>query len=592
MIIIIKIIIIGTYEWTSNDGNVYDTALVQMPAVSHDTAAQICASHGARLFNEEVFLWTPESFFAAPVKGGCTAVIEMYSKAHGRLYQAPKMVDGYAGRMLTGYRANADLSNWCYFDGETCHDTQTNTPIGAKIEASTGWAQTDGEIDCNLEQIASAVNSALSSEIADLPAAPSSANDCLAMDLAAQKMVVVQCDGGTYDSFVCEREHWDCAVNDGKGPCSHECDPAGFCSCPAEMFPVDFNTCATEPAMEVIECFPTHMVAWFPVANVNFAAEMTLNDPSCTDNIAVVDNMYRIEVRFDECGTEARYEANQTEIIFSNSFSNSIDMSQTINIESRVTNAFECHFDRIINVQDVNGAGDPDCDPSLVTCNRPVNPGEPGEPGTIDVESQKSTLEKEELGTFSFDIITYTNDGFDQAIPSGSNSRVGEVLHFAVEPVNIISNLVYQTTSCSVLNHNKNVSYTLFQDETVDSFVTPVRYRPYFDDSLGQETCAVETQDKFSYTVFEFLGDDQQQDGQEQHIKCSVMVCIKEDDMSNSPCNPASCSYWDTHDDHDASGVQSARKRRSGKRQSGRRPGKKRSGKRKSGKRPSPDNID
>lgn len=58
-----------------------------MPGVSIDAAAAICKAVGARLFQEEVFMWVPEDFFTAPNKGGCNAVIEMYSKAHGRLYQ-------------------------------------------------------------------------------------------------------------------------------------------------------------------------------------------------------------------------------------------------------------------------------------------------------------------------------------------------------------------------------------------------------------------------------------------------------------------------------------------------------------------------
>ena len=78
---------IGTYGWTSNDGNVHDTALVEMPGVAQSEAAAICAAFGARLFQEEVYMWVPETFFTAPNKGGCNAVIEMYSKAHGRLYQ-------------------------------------------------------------------------------------------------------------------------------------------------------------------------------------------------------------------------------------------------------------------------------------------------------------------------------------------------------------------------------------------------------------------------------------------------------------------------------------------------------------------------
>ena len=40
-----------------------------------------------------------------------------------------------------------------------------------------------------------------------------------------------------------------------------------------------------------------------------------------------------------------------------------------INIESRVTNSFECHFNSIISVDDVNSAGNSGCKDGLVECN-------------------------------------------------------------------------------------------------------------------------------------------------------------------------------------------------------------------------------
>ena len=51
-------------------------------------------------------MWIPESFFAAPVQGGCNAVVQMYSKAHGRLYQILKMQSDYSGLALTGRLVN------------------------------------------------------------------------------------------------------------------------------------------------------------------------------------------------------------------------------------------------------------------------------------------------------------------------------------------------------------------------------------------------------------------------------------------------------------------------------------------------------
>ena len=81
--------------------------------------------------------------------------------------------------------------------------------------------------------------------------------------------------------------------------------------------------------------------------------------------------MYRVEVRYDECGTTAHYENGHSEIVFKNALTSKKDFDGKINIESRVTNTFECHFNSIINVDDVNGAGSggPGCDNGLVDCN-------------------------------------------------------------------------------------------------------------------------------------------------------------------------------------------------------------------------------
>ena len=217
--------------------------------------------------------------------------------------------------------------------------------------------------------------------------------------------------------------------------------------------------------------------------------------------VTVVNNMYRVEVRYDECGTTAHYENGHSEIVFQNALTSKKDFDGKINIESRVTNTFECHFNSIINVDDVNGAGSggPGCENGLVDCN------EDGEPGTIDVHSEKSELQREEMGIFSFDILTYSDASFAQELPAGTQNRVGEPLHFAVVPENILSNLVYQTTACSILAADNSTSYVLFEDEKPDTWVNPMRYRPYYSDTNGGETCAVETQDKFSYTVFEFV---------------------------------------------------------------------------------------
>ena len=193
------------YQLTSNDGNVYDTAICKIPVATADEAAAECAARGARLFQEEVYLFTPESFFSSPVVGGCHAVIQMYAKAHGRLYQISKFDPEYKGKMLTGYRSNADGSNWCWFDGTTCHETESNTPIGVHIESENGWSPMAGHPDCNVPQITAMINNALSAKLALLPVVPESTDDCIAMDYALDMMVVVKCEGGSYDSFSCER---------------------------------------------------------------------------------------------------------------------------------------------------------------------------------------------------------------------------------------------------------------------------------------------------------------------------------------------------------------------------------------------------
>ena len=149
-------------------------------------------------------MWTDLSFFVDPILGGCAAVSGQYSKAHGRLYQIPKWDPDFSGKMLTGYRANADGSNWCYFDGQTCHDTETNTAIGVAIDHTIAWLPKDGEPPCSVDFIATAINMALQKPLVNLPLAPAAQDDCIAYDFSTQLMTVVKCDSG-YDAFSCER---------------------------------------------------------------------------------------------------------------------------------------------------------------------------------------------------------------------------------------------------------------------------------------------------------------------------------------------------------------------------------------------------
>lgn len=53
------------------------------------------------------------------------------------------------------------------------------------------------------------------------------------------------------------------------------------------MFLSDFNNCVPEPSLQEIECYPTYMVAHFPVAELNYVSELTLNDANCTEQVSL-----------------------------------------------------------------------------------------------------------------------------------------------------------------------------------------------------------------------------------------------------------------------------------------------------------------
>ena len=63
-------------------------------------------------------------------------------------------------KVFTGYRANADGSNWCWFDGSTCHETLSNVALGGYVNPLTNW---DGTFqwDCSDPTMASAINAGL-----------------------------------------------------------------------------------------------------------------------------------------------------------------------------------------------------------------------------------------------------------------------------------------------------------------------------------------------------------------------------------------------------------------------------------------------
>jgi hypothetical protein len=486
--------VIGAYEYDSNEvGMRFDTSISGQSATFAE-AAEICAAHGARLFNEEVDLWGSTT--------DCPVYWDLYSKAHGRLYQIPKMIDGFTGQVFTGYRANDAGDNWCYFDGTTCHDTRIDVSIGAHIDPAHTWdAPNSGDPNCNDQMIADAINAALQSEISSI--GPVVAGRCLLFDLASNQMVSASCDSEA--QFVCEREQWDC---DNNSPCSDICNPAGYCECPGDMFLTDFFTCTAIPDLTDIECHQETMVAWFSVEEINNAGTLSLNDTNCNlDSLHInqIGNRFRVETRLDECGTQVSYDADAKTLTFSNALMNGIDMTAVINMETRVSNNFQCVYSSVVDVDDVN----------------------------LSAEVERSDMEKSGLGAFGFELNLWTNDGFSQAI-TADNHRVGETLYFTVTQNPVLSNVVFRTSKCSVFNSNREHEYVLFDATTdnFDPFVEATRYRPTYPDMNG-ETCSSEIVDRYSYTVFEFLEDEDST----IHIDCSIEVCVKEDDMTHSGCN-------------------------------------------------------
>ena len=487
------------YEWESNEaGKFFDTSISSQAATFAD-AAEICAAHGARLYNEEVDLWGAMT--------DCSSYYDSFSKAHGRLYQIPHMVEGITNQVFTGYRANEAADNWCYFDGTTCHNTlpMANTPIGAFVSPSVSWVpeapNTPEDPDCTVPMIADAINTALQDEMANIGTVI--ADRCILYDFSTNQFVTASCDSKA--QFVCEREHWDC----NNSACSDICNPAGYCECSDGDFLTDFFTCTPIPDLTDIECKQESMVAWFSVEQIKNAGDLTLLDTNCnatSHHINQIGNRYRVETRLDECGTEVSYNEDDKTITFANSFLSSIDYDHTINMETRATNAFSCVYSSIVDVDDV----------------------------PLETELERSEMDKHGLGTFGFVLNLWTNDAFAQAI-TADNHRVGETLYFTVTQNPVLSNVVFRTTQCTVLSSTKQHKYALFDGllDNFDPFVDTTRYQPTYADING-ETCASEIDDRYSYTVFEFLEDT---GNSTVHIECSVQVCVKEDDMTNSACN-------------------------------------------------------
>lgn len=146
-------------------------------------------------------------------------------------------------------------------------------------------------------------------------------------------------------------------------------------------------------------------------------------------------------------------------------------------------------------------------------------------------------------------------------MPDGTKSRVGENLYFGVAATKKLTNIVHRATRCTIKGGDANSmdnkdEYVLFDDTVgeVDPYVETTRYSPFHMDGLNQQTCANEDLDKFSYRVFEFIDPVTNLPAQNsnQHIQCTVAVCIADEDMSSGPCGPSVCDYWNTNNDVEA----------------------------------------
>jgi hypothetical protein len=344
------------------------------------------------------------------------------------------------------------------------------------------------------------------------------------------------------------------------------------------------NQCIAKPDPVKIECFDDRMVAHFSVDSINAVDEsnpLELLD-GCGSQVSKVDGYWRVETRLDECGTVAEYGQNnegEDIIIFHNYLNNQIDNnvgahSQThtdpnfqqtvfINKHSQVMSKFECHYRMITTVDDVNNYANEDIGPCVgppSLCTGGPGGGPPG-PGGIGVEASTATMQRSALGKLSFELKLYDSNTFRTEMPDGTKSRVGENLYFGVAATKKLTNIVHRATRCTIKggdanNMDNKDEYVLFDDTVgeVDPYVETTRYSPFHMDGLNQQTCANEDLDKFSYRVFEFIDPVTNLPAQNsnQHIQCTVAVCIADEDMSSGPCGPSVCDYWNTNSDVEA----------------------------------------
>lgn len=593
-----------TYNDESNGMGVLDTALCQMQVSSQQEAALVCHAYGGRLFNEEVDNTTPQDPNYVSQVNGCLSYVDNYAKARGRLYQAKKVADKLSidisnKQMLTAYQ-DCDLNgnffsgpadNWCYLNYSPIGSTtwfglptlpMDQTPIGGHINHDLPWTNNANGYDCGIEMIADQVNAAMATGMDNIQAVvPGMA---LVWDVA-EKTYKMRGHDSSFDFFVCERNAWDCDANGATLCPSGTCNPAGYCDCAdGEFLDATTNQCIAKPDPVKIECFDDRMIAHFSVDSINAVDEsnpLELLD-GCGSQVSKVDGYWRVETRLDECGTVAEYGQNndgEDIIIFHNYLNNQIDNnvgahSQThtdpnfqqtvfINKHSQVMSKFECHYRMITTVDDVNNYANEDIGPCVgppSLCTGGPGGGPPG-PGGIGVEASTATMQRSALGKLSFELKLYDSNTFRTEMPDGTKSRVGENLYFGVAATKKLTNIVHRATRCTIKGGDANSmdnkdEYVLFDDTVgeVDPYVETTRYSPFHMDGLNQQTCANEDLDKFSYRVFEFIDPVTNLPAQNsnQHIQCTVAVCIADEDMSSGPCGPSVCDYWNTNNDVEA----------------------------------------
>ncbi|CAG5098108.1 Oidioi.mRNA.OKI2018_I69.XSR.g15375.t2.cds [Oikopleura dioica] len=360
----------------------------------------------------------------------------------------------------------------------------------------------ENDIDCSSNAIAYALNMALAKFTKNIPLKPSNKDMAIAFDYGANLFKTVQLEDITSetDGFICERPEWSCQY----AGCSHICNDDGFCECPTGYYLEDRTTCRQEGAVERVECFNSHMVAWFKSESVSFETVVALNDPNCGDKIRQVGNMLRVDVPLDGCGTTLEYDEESNYLIFTNTLKAVVDDSKSVSIMSQIDKTFSCSYETVSTIDE----------------------------NSLNFSSASKSLDGTKAGSFDFKITTYSTSSF-QEMDAAALNRVGETLYFAVEPISALSNLVYTVNQCEVFSE-AGLSYELFNisEQRADDYVKLRRFPFYFSDSHGP-TCAVSLQDRWSYTVFQFydLSNPLSSDLQQQFLKCSVIVCKKEEDM-------------------------------------------------------------